>query len=345
MRAARLRALFLTVAVVVGTGCEGEQYDYAVTSTVHFTVGDAEATQALVSRCERSKGMPLLFVTAGLHVTSERHWVRFPDGRLLVLGSLHPCRWGPVHPPAAGAGLTLAADPNAPGAVRDGRAFLFDDATHPTQVELYSTTALFGDGAAGVHASGTLAVGGGEPSETLGAAFPWLAEVDAGFAARDEDAEPVAPLGSFVGYEAILSELKGGASCEVGGESGQVAVPTDAACRFLPECDDRPNRACRRTLGGVRPEHSATKITFDPVAPEAGYLSTLWPAPDLVPPGLGAAWLPELCAGAVCQPTKRFQGFAWWFPESRRLLEVRPVGAAVWGDRLLARRGLDPDGS
>lgn len=325
---------------------------YAATTVVDFIDGDRTLRQTVVTACRVVDQTDSIAANSKTTVTGERHWIRREDGSVWVLGLLDACRWGPDGPPDHAAFKALYPDigyRGRPEALRLGPSltYRFDDPVRPTRLDTWRTEALFTDGADGLRVAAQVAPGGGSPTETLPAAFPFLAEVEAANrAAREADRDqPVhrrpARLspGRFMGMTAVAEQLRGEGCVTPDAEAGvegPVVLAADARCQLGGDCrpDFAPDATCHERLGGLRPEfardYSVVRFSLQNRDPAyvGGYLRGEV-LRDAGAPGVWGpnqfAWRPQACLEDVCVEPRGHQLTRLYYP-SRKILVYLDVG-------------------
>ena len=122
---------------------------YNLTSTAWFSRDGQTHSQSVVTACKVVDQRGSLLVNFDITVTGERHWTRFPDGSILVLGGFDFCKWL-EKPPEPTTRLTLAdwwppREYKGVLPIHDSHSYYFDNANDPARLRLYSTTGLMDD--------------------------------------------------------------------------------------------------------------------------------------------------------------------------------------------------------
>lgn len=334
---------------------------YAVTTVLDFNDNGRVSRQTVVTACKVVDQTDSIAANTNTDVTGERHWIRRADGSLWLVGLLDACRWGPKGPRGDHAFRPLSAtydyaQPDRSWPVPPSYSYRYDDPARPTQVEIYETRRLFGDGAQGLRLTGRLAAAGETPTDTLRAAFPFLASVDAHAKAarakaknqpsgyRDYSTSP----GAFVGFAATAVQLSHGA-CPTPdpGAEGPVPLEPTAECQYADPCraDRASEQLCSTSLGGLKPEFTPSfdRVSFTLADRELGFVQRL-PRAELVQ-AAGAPrhaparfeWNPQLCVDGRCLRLERLSGGAvLYYPKRNVVVTLRPAGHHARGELFLA---------
>ncbi len=271
-------ALPLAMAALLLAGCGPKTIismllpeRYSATSTVTFTHDGATHVQSLSTHCKHVDQSDSI---AGILLTSydaEHHWWKRPDGALLILGDIKPCRFmrGEHISPV------MTTDPDS--MIYNQESLLFDDATAPARLELLSTLKLMDPHngyVLGAHAERGARL---PVRDTLRAAFPGLPLV------MDKDTAD-APERGFGGLTVRAYRLRPGVTCAPAGkhDGDWQEIPKDDKCRHLDPCrfgGPSDGAVCGEELGGfpVRAESDFTRLRIDPNVPvDPVLLGVLW---------------------------------------------------------------------
>jgi hypothetical protein len=362
--------LFLLALLLHSCGLTAALYNnvfplkYNLTSTAWFSRDGQTHSQSIVTACKVVDQRGSLLINFDITVTGERHWMRFVDDSILVLGYFNFCKWL-EKPPEPTTRLTLAESwlpPTAAGIlpIGDSHSYYFDNANDPGRLRLYSTTGLMAGHFDLVRVNPIqLAVGGARPTHTIDAAFPGLSrlrsvrtELHDSLERRNEAMRPA----RFIGLRAQLTQLVGGSRC-VGGlpdADGPVAIPSNSPCVFVNQCDrGNATTICGRVLGGLTAtvDPAFTTIRMSGGRFESGLRGDMVREQKLLDakaPGEFRhgefLWSPQVCIEDQCRVMKlSLHGFnerrLMYYPRQNRLLELFPIGYVASASRFRAEPG------
>jgi hypothetical protein len=325
---------------------------YNLTTTTSFSSDGETRPQTIVTECKVVDQRGSLLTNFVVTVTGERHWTRFPDGSILVLGYLDICKWL-EKPPELATRVMMSDDRRQTGSsvghlLHDAPAYRFDNTDDPGRVRLYSTVGLVAGRSGLVRVSPIqLTVGGATSTRTIDAAFPWLSQMPRvetkrhdSFEQRREAARPV----RFIGLRAQLTQLVGGSRCAAGSpdDEGPIAIPPNSACTFVNRCDrGNATTVCGHVIGGLT---TTIDPTFTTIRVSAAHLEgalrgdmvRVQKLLDAKAPGEFRhgefLWSPEVCVEDTCRVMKLSQELSFnerrfmYYPKQNRLLELHPIG-------------------
>ena len=334
---------------------------YTLTSTAWFSRDGQTHSQSIVTACKVVDQRGSLLINYDITVTGQRHWMRFADNSILVLGPVTRCKWI-EKPPEPTTRLTLAEYPlprERAGlqAIHDSPSYYFDNADDPARVRRYSTTGLMIGHSNLVRVDPIqLAAGGARPTYSIDAAFPWLSRVPSvrstigdSLERRNEAKRPA----RFIGLRAQLTQLVGGSRCagHLPDEDGPVAIPFDSPCKFVNRCDrGNATTVCGRVLGGltatVDPAFTTIRMSGSQFESRLrGDMMREQTLLDARAPGEFRngefLWSPQVCVDDQCGAMKLSQhSFSerrlMYYPKQNRLLELAPIGYVASATRYRA---------
>ena len=332
-----IRYSLAALAAFLLAGCGGllnfAASTYLVSSTVEISDGGRLSQQTLVVRCRIVREPDGLGSVARARAEGDRHWYQRPDGSLLVLGSLVPCRWNEA--PALGATDEYRSHITS-------FVSLYEPGAHPRRrrdVELTRSAA-----AAGM-------------PEIVGLTLRVVPaqEVTRGIEQRIELPEPAStdrPIrttgwqgvslerGNWFGLETETVTLRGGQCGVEAGKSQQPVVlqrrgAAPPQCLAVAPCSQVPasaehcrvqgparsitydDRFSRAAIGALNPANDTL------MAEGAAMLAAGAPTVDI---GGQPIWAPEVCWNGLCvSGDQARRGFYAYDPNTEEVVRVMPT--------------------
>ena len=115
---------------------------YTVSSTIEFRMPNGSLrTQTQRYRCKIMDTTDAINGSLGVDSVGDRHWLKYPNGSVLIVGALQPCRWTTT--PKRGLYEKEPMDaPSNTGYPGSLDTVIFDNADHPLRAVVYSTQDL-----------------------------------------------------------------------------------------------------------------------------------------------------------------------------------------------------------
>lgn len=178
---------------------------YAVRSDVEVRIDGRARRGVFVQRCSISDQTDSIVGMVLTDISGDTPWFTTPDGGVLIVGGLAPCRWWEKKP-ARGA-TADGLRPDLP-AVQATVTWRFNNAERPTTVDVFRAPALMGAEGPLAVAAARMTVVSGRPGAGLRAAFPGAAE----FGGWDEKLK-MRVATSFVGLEGRVRPAQTSETC------------------------------------------------------------------------------------------------------------------------------------
>lgn len=293
---------------------------YTVSSTIEFRMLDGSVTtQTQRYRCKIIDTTDALNGGLGVELVGDRHWLKNPDGSILIVGALQPCRWTTT--PKRGLHekepLNVQLRAEYPSSLD---TVLFDDVDQPLRATVFHTAELIKRGS--VISDSPLIFTGRRPSAPrLKNAFPGLHDlvlVDGYRGGGGWDESDLRP-NHFSGVVVRTFKLNDSADCGATGEGAVMEIGRESPCRDVrTNCDTADGDfVCGRYIRNldVAYDDRLTNAQVIHSAPEIPAFMTRLFATDLImaqagivkSEGAKSVWRPHICYKTYCRDGGGYQ--------------------------------------
>lgn len=262
-------------------------------------------------------------------IDGDRHWVKRPDGSIIIFAELHPCmNNAALHDRED---VKIGSDP---AMSRSNETYVFDSSVAPTKVDVLTGNAFTEPNARKLVLKSVSIVRTDAPQAThrLALAFPGMAKMVPD-PKQDSLGADIVP-GSFIGLRAEATQLAANTNCGIAATSGIYFLPSNDSCVFINDCDkSSSNIVCGKRAGGMQVTYDATFSTarIVPGTPDKNFKATVFhaalPAFDKAPSidwNGGRRWMPQICMEELCTTlSKENSSVVFYYPAKQLLIEVR----------------------
>ena len=212
---------------------------YTVSSTIEFRMPDGSLrAQTQRYRCKIIDTTDAINGSLMVEPVGDRHWIKYPNGSILIVGALQPCLW--TTPPERG--LTAPApvsDYDDGGYSHETQTALFDNSISPSKVSLYRTYDVVQAGIV-IASSPTIFTGRKPSAPGLKRAFPGIESLILTGGARGGGGWHASDLKPqhFSGITVRVFKLNEGTDCKISDDASVVEIGQDSPCRDVrTDCD------------------------------------------------------------------------------------------------------------